>query len=57
MDQVEEDLKRMKIVGWRAKVEDRSGIELLKRPRPTQGCRVSRRRRRIEMRHIKQCVD
>jgi len=23
MDQVEEDLKRMKIVGWRAKVEDR----------------------------------
>jgi len=23
MDQVEEDLKRMKIVGWRVKVEDR----------------------------------
>ena len=23
MDQVEEDLKRVKIVGWRAKVEDR----------------------------------
>ena len=23
MDRVEEDLKRMKIVGWRAKVEDR----------------------------------
>ena len=23
MDQVEEDLKRMKIIGWRAKVEDR----------------------------------
>jgi hypothetical protein len=23
MDQVEEDLKRMKSVGWRAKVEDR----------------------------------
>jgi len=23
MDQVEEDLKRMKINGWRAKVEDR----------------------------------
>jgi hypothetical protein len=23
MDLVEEDLKRMKIVGWRAKVEDR----------------------------------
>jgi hypothetical protein len=23
MDQVEEDLKRMKFVGWRAKVEDR----------------------------------
>jgi hypothetical protein len=27
MDQVEEDLKRMKIVGWRAKVEDRPGME------------------------------
>jgi hypothetical protein len=25
IDQVEEDLKRMKIVGWRAKVEDRQG--------------------------------
>jgi hypothetical protein len=23
MEQVEEDLKRMKIIGWRAKVEDR----------------------------------
>ena len=23
MDQVEEDLKRVKIIGWRAKVEDR----------------------------------
>ena len=23
MDQVEEDLKRMEIIGWRAKVEDR----------------------------------
>jgi hypothetical protein len=23
MDQIEEDLKRMKIIGWRAKVEDR----------------------------------
>ena len=23
MDQVEEDLKRMKIIGWRAKVQDR----------------------------------
>ena len=47
MDQVEEDLKRMKIVGWRAKVEDnRSGIELLNRPRPTQSCRLNRRRRR-----------
>jgi hypothetical protein len=29
---VDEDLKRMKIVGWRAK----SGIELLNRPRPTR---------------------
>jgi len=25
---------------------DRSGIELLNRPRPTQGCRVNRRRRK-----------
>jgi hypothetical protein len=25
---------------------DESGVELLNRPRPTQGCRVSRRRRR-----------
>jgi len=25
MDRVGEDLKRMKIVGWRAKVEDRQG--------------------------------
>jgi hypothetical protein len=23
MDQIEEDLKRMKIIGWRANVEDR----------------------------------
>jgi hypothetical protein len=44
MDRVEEDLKRMKIIGWRAKVEDRQEIELLNRPRPTQGCRVNRRR-------------
>jgi hypothetical protein len=27
-------------------MRDRSGIELLNRPRPTQGCRVNRRRRR-----------
>ena len=47
MDQVEEDLKGMKIVGWgrRSRIE-RSGTELLNRPRPTQGCRVNRRRRR-----------
>jgi hypothetical protein len=46
MDQVEEDLKRMKIIGWRVKAEDRKiGVELLNRPGPTQGCRVNRRRR------------
>jgi hypothetical protein len=45
MDQVE-DLKRMKITGWQVKAEGRQEwIELLSRPRPTQGCRVSRRRR------------
>jgi hypothetical protein len=44
MDQVEEDLKRMKITGWGVIAEDRA--ELLNRPRPTQGCRVDRRRRR-----------
>ena len=32
---------------------DRSGIELLNRPRPTQGCRVNRRRRR---RSVRVCV-
>ena len=47
MDQVEEDLKRMKIVGrGRRPRIGRSGIELLNRPRHTQGCRINRRRRR-----------
>jgi hypothetical protein len=50
MDQVEEDLKRMKITGWRI---DKSGVELLKRPRPTQGCRVNRRRRRTTTRRTR----
>jgi hypothetical protein len=43
MDQVEEHLKRMKFVGWRAKVQN--GIELLNRPRHTQCCRFNIRRR------------
>jgi len=34
------------LVGGRRSRIDRSGIELLNRPRPTQGCRVDRRRRR-----------
>jgi hypothetical protein len=47
MDQVEEDLKWMKLlVGGRRSRIDRSGIESLNRPRPTQGCRVDRKRRR-----------
>jgi len=45
MDQVEKGLRRMKITGWRVKNEiDMCGIELSKRPRPTLGCRVNRRR-------------
>jgi len=27
MDQAAEDLKRMEIIGWRAKVEDKTGME------------------------------
>jgi hypothetical protein len=51
MDQVEEYLKRMKKTGWRVKAEDREEwSKLLNRPRPTQGCRVDRRRRRY-LRH------
>jgi hypothetical protein len=40
MDQVEEDLKRMRITGWRERERRiaRSGVKLLNRPRPTQGC-------------------
>jgi hypothetical protein len=54
MDQVEEDLKRMKITGWRVKAEGRQEwVELLNRPRPTQGCRVNRRRRRRRRRRRK----
>jgi hypothetical protein len=34
------------LVGGRRSRIDRSGIELLNRPRPTRGCRVNRRRRR-----------
>jgi hypothetical protein len=47
-DQVEEDLKRMRITGWREREQriERSGVKLLNRPRPTQGCRVDRRRRK-----------
>jgi hypothetical protein len=45
MDQVEEDLKRMRITGWREREQriERSGLKLLNKPRPTQGCRVNRR--------------
>jgi hypothetical protein len=44
---VEEDLKRMRITGETGESErriERSGVKL-NRPRPTQGCRVDRRRR------------
>ena len=34
------------LVGGRWSRIDRSGIELLNRPRHTEGCRVNRRRRR-----------
>ena len=34
------------LVGGRRSRIDRSGIELLNRPRHTEGCRVDRRRRR-----------
>jgi len=53
MDQVEEDLKRMKITGWRVKIEDRQVwnriVEQTKTP--TQGCRVNRRRRYNILQH------
>jgi len=43
MDQVEEDLKRRKIIGWRAKLgADRNVLDLLNRPRPTQRYKVNR---------------
>jgi hypothetical protein len=46
MDQVEGDLKRMRITGWRERAEDREEwSKIVERPRPTQGCRVDRRRR------------
>jgi hypothetical protein len=46
-EEEEEDLKRMKIVGWRAKFEDRQEWNrTVEQKRPTQGCRVNRRRRR-----------
>ena len=48
MDQVEEDLRRMKIIGWRVKIEDRQvWNRLSNRPGLTQGCRVNRRRKSI----------
>ena len=46
MDQVEEDLKRMKIVGWRAKVEDRQEWNRIVEQTETHPGRRRRRRRR-----------
>ena len=37
------------LVGGRSSRIDRGGIELLNRPKPTQGCRVNRRRRRSQV--------
>jgi hypothetical protein len=48
MDQVEEDLKRMRITGWRVKEEDREEwSRIVEQTKTPQGCRVDRRRRRM----------
>ena len=47
MDQVEEDLKGMKIVGWRTKVEDRQKWNrIVEQTKTHSGLRVNRRKRR-----------
>jgi len=52
MDQVEEDLRRMKITGWRVKIADRQvWNRIVEQTKTHQGCRVNRRRRRIRRRH------
>ena len=37
MDQVEEDLKRMKIIGWKAKVEDREWNRIVEQTKTHPG--------------------
>ena len=48
MDQAEEDLKRMKITGWRVKAEDREEwSKIVEQTKTHPGCRVDRRRRML----------
>ena len=50
MDQVEEDLQIMKIIGSRMGVEDRrEWSRIVEQTKLTQGSRVNRRRRRFHM--------
>jgi hypothetical protein len=45
------------VVGKRERRIERSGVELLNRPRPTQGCRVDRRRTTVGDYAVAQLVE